>query len=56
MKIHYRSVTGQIVPEEWSGSCEYCCFDFDKRSCIPFSEVACTDTIFEETENDIFEV
>lgn len=56
MKIQYRSIAGQLVPEEWRDSCEYCCFDFNKNSCFPYSVVACTGTIFEETENEIFEV
>lgn len=57
MKIQYRSIAGQLVPEEWRGKCKYCCFDFDNEMrCIPYSVAACTDTIFEETENDIFEV
>ena len=32
MKIQYRSIAGQLVPEEWRDSCEYCCFDFNKNS------------------------
>lgn len=56
MKIQYRSIAGQLVPEEWRDSCEWCCFDFDKSSCFPYSVVACNGTIFEETENNIFEV
>lgn len=56
MKIQYKSIAGQLVPEEWCNSCECCCFDFDKMRCIPYSVAACTGTIFEETENDVFEV
>lgn len=57
MKIQYRSIAGQLVPEELRGKCKYCCFDFDyKMRCIPYSVVACTGTIFKKTETDIFEV
>ena len=56
MKIQYRSIAGQLVPKEWRDSCEFCCFDFDEMSCIPYSASDCTGIIFEETENDVFEV
>ena len=56
MKIQYRSIAGKLVPEKWRNKCKCCCVDFVKTRCIPYSIVACTGTIFEKTENDIFEV
>ena len=56
MKIQYKSIAGQLVPEEWRDKCKGCCFDFIKTRCLPYSVVACTSTIFEKTKNDVFEV
>lgn len=56
MKIQYRSIAGQLIPEELRGKCKYCCFDFGNIRCIPYSVVKCTNTIFKEMETDIFEV
>lgn len=56
MKIQYRSIAGQLVPEEWYNKCKCCCFGFYKTRCIPYSVTRCTGTIFEKTETDIFEV
>jgi hypothetical protein len=56
MKIQYRSIAGQLVPEEWRDSCECCCFDFDERPCFPYSVLDCNSTIFEKTETDIFKL
>ena len=48
-------MVGNLIPEEYSDSCTYCCFEHH-RDCIPYSVRSCFGTIFEKSESQVFEV
>lgn len=55
MKIKYKDIVGDLVPEIYSESCGYCCFHTN-RVCIPYDAHQCVSTIFTESKSQIFEL
>lgn len=54
MKIQYKSITGQSVPEK-QVTCGGCCF-YSQELCIPYDVFPCREVVFKKTKNDIFKI
>lgn len=54
MKIQYKDIIGNLVPEKQFGYCTHCCFE--DRSCFPRNVYRCDSTIFEESECEVFKL
>lgn len=55
MKIKYKNIVGDLIPEAYAESCMHCCFKHD-RDCVPYSVWQCVDTIFEESKSQVLEL
>lgn len=55
MKIKYKDIVGDLIPEKYSVSCMHCCFKHD-RDCVPYSVCQCFGTIFEKSESQVLEL
>ena len=55
MKIKYKNIVGDLIPEEYSDSCTHCCFRHD-RDCIPYSVWQCLGTIFKKSKSQVLEL
>lgn len=55
MKIKYKDIVGNLIPEEYSDSC-MCCYFRYHGYCIPYNVWQCVDTIFAKSESQVFEL
>lgn len=55
MKIRCNGIVGELTSEKSFGSCANCCF-VSCLDCIPYDIWPCMDTIFRESESEVFKL
>lgn len=53
MKIKYKDIVIEVVPEEYFKSCRNCYFHYN-QGCMPY--YACRGTIMKKSESQVFEL